>query len=437
MAKLLTFGIYNNLYKYIWLYVIFRLLYAYIFNYKTIPTNLKPFILDSFPNNFIFTGSFFEYITTFFISFIFRRYELYQLKNEDNISISDTNSYKSTGTGAFNLIQLNIEKGKISKSFCFIIIVIVLANLLTGSYYNLYLEGTDFWELELLLISLVNTMIFGEPLYRHQIFAILITIISCSITKTLSLIEIFRSDEDKLFKIYIWIIPLAIISFIIAEFLRAYGYCKAKYYFNLKFLSVNVFLKYYGLIGSLICLLGSLISTYNECTSYYDNKNIKYICRNYKDNHNYFDSFKLYFDKFWNKETTSKNVGYVFLFILKNTFLAMTSFFTFSIIKHLGPEFYVCANSIYYLIVEILNVIGYLISHDNEVNKYKIISEIFLVISAAIYLEFIELNFFKINYDSKRNIEFRLLSEMSELNINDESEELEEKEIKRVDSNFY
>lgn len=211
---------------------------------------------------------------------------------------------------------------------------------------------------------------------------------------------------------------MAIITFIIAEFLKAYGFCKAKFYFDLKFISISKFLKYYGLFGSFICILGSLISTYTKCTSYYDNRNIKYICRFYEGSDNYFDNFKMYFDRFWNKETTSKNICYCFLFILKNLFLCATCFFTFCIIKNLSPEYYVCANSMYYLIVDILKFIGYLISHENEFNKYDVMSEIISIIGASIYLEFIELNFFHLNYDSKRNISIRSISELTDFNFN-------------------
>lgn len=425
MGKWISFGVYNNLYKYIWLYLIFRLLYVYIFQYKTIPLELKFFTLESFPNYHIFTGSFFEYISMFLFSFLLHRYELYQLRKEEyRNSIANSKVSKTGSSGAFTLIQMKINNEKLlSKYFYLLIITLVLANIIMSSYYNCYLEGADFWELELLLISLVNTMIFGIQIYRHQILAIYFVIISCSILKIISLIDIFKNDEEKLYKVYIWVIPIAIIGFIFAEFLKSYAYCKARYYFNLKFISISRFMKFYGLLGSIICLLGSIISTYTECTSYYDNKNIKYVCRIYETSHNYFDNFKIYFDRFWNKETTSENVKYVFLFILKNLFICTTNFFTFCIIKHLGPEYTVCANTFYYLIIEILKGIGYLISHENEFEKYKTISEIFSIIGSGIYLEFIELNFCKLNYNSKKNIAFRSFSEASELSLIEEGRE--------------
>ena len=239
----------------------------------------------------------------------------------------------------------------------------------------------------------------------------------------LSLRDTFKSEEDTLYKLYVWTIPLGVVSFIFAQFLKAYSFCKAKYFFDLKFITISQFLKFYGLIGSIISILGSIIFTYTKChKKYKDFPNIKYICEHYDrsikngESDNYFDNFKLYFDE-WNQNIKSKKVGYAFLFILKNLFATMTGFFTFSIIKNLGPEYYVCAHSIYYLIVDLLKFIGHLISSEYEFEKYDMISEIFVFIGVTVYLEIIELNFFKLNYDSKRNISIRSISELSDINI--------------------
>jgi hypothetical protein len=424
MAKLIKLGEYNKLYKYMWFFIINKLLSSYIFNYSTIPKNLKPFILNSFPKNYVFTGNFFEYISIYLCTFISRRFELKQLKS--NESSSKSSSETNTSKSVYNLIYLNSgysNKKVISSEFFSAIIVLILGNILTGSHYALNLGGLDFWELELLLISLVNSMIFRMPVYRHQKLAIYFIIISSLIIKMLSLKDTFKSEEDTLYKLYVWTIPLGVVSFIFAQFLKAYSFCKAKYFFDLKFITISQFLKFYGLIGSIISILGSIIFTYTKChKKYKDFPNIKYICEHYDrsikngESDNYFDNFKLYFDD-WDRNIKSKKVGYSFLFILKNLFATLTGFFTFSIIKNLSPEYYVCANSIYFLIVDLLKFIGHLISSEYEFEKYDMISEIFVFIGVTVYLEIIELNFFKLNYDSKRNISIRSISELIDINV--------------------
>ena len=158
MAKLIKLGEYNKLYKYMWFFIINKLLSSYIFNYSTIPKNLKPFILNSFPKNYVFTGNFFEYISIYLCTFISRRFELKQLKS--NESSSKSSSETNTSKSVYNLIYLNSgysNKKVISSEFFSAIIVLILGNILTGSHYALNLGGLDFWELELLLISLVNS----------------------------------------------------------------------------------------------------------------------------------------------------------------------------------------------------------------------------------------------------------------------------------------
>ena len=67
---------YNGFYKYIWFYVISRLIYAYIFTYQTIPLYFKPkfLTLDSFPNG-TFTKDLMDYLVILISAFFLLKYE--------------------------------------------------------------------------------------------------------------------------------------------------------------------------------------------------------------------------------------------------------------------------------------------------------------------------------------------------------------------------
>ena len=81
-------------------------------------------------------------------------------------------------------------------------------------------------------MSIINLVIFQREVYDHQRISIYFTIISGIILKFLSAKEILKDDNDKkLYKSYIWLIPLSVIIFILATFLKSYVYCKAKYFF--------------------------------------------------------------------------------------------------------------------------------------------------------------------------------------------------------------
>ena len=96
------------------------------------------------------------------------------------------------------------------------------------------------------------------------------------------------------------------------------------------------------------------------------------------------------------------------MFFLRSINSFVTILFTFLIIKYLSPEYTVISNSIYYFIIDIFKLINYLITGEYQYfSIYNILSELFSIIGAAIYLEFIELNFFDLNLDLKRNISNR------------------------------
>ena len=224
----------------------------------------------------------------------------------------------------------------------------------------------------------------------------------------MSTIQLFNDEiEKKIYKKYIWITPIAIISFILLTFLKSYTYCKSKFYFDLKYIPVIKFLMLVGLVGAIICSIASIISSFFKCVdrkAFYD---INLFCKTYdkptKDR--YYDNYTIFFRDLWKEEEKIyNNIIYLFLFILRNINCFLTTFFTFLIIKNLRPEFYVIAISIYYFIIELLRFINFLIEGKYEnFNLYDVLAEIFSFIGVAIYLELIELNFcyfylLKINY---------------------------------------
>ena len=252
-------------------------------------------------------------------------------------------------------------------------------------------------------------MLFKSQIYRHQKLAIYFIIISCSLLYFLSIIDIFKNEQDdKIYKTYIWITPIAIICFILTIFLKSYSYCKSKYYFDLKYISVFRFLMFLGIIGAIICLIATIISSSFSCDNNF--KYVNSICRLYyspEKNVRYYDNIKILF-----KELYKLKGAYILIFFLRSINSFFTTLFTFLIIKYLSPEYTVISNLIYYFILEIFRLINFFIKHEYQYfSIYTILSELFSIIGTAIYLEFIELNFFNLNLDLKRNISNRSRTE--------------------------
>ena len=422
MVKFIALGKYNVQYKYIWCLVASRLIYSYFFTYSTFAERYK-FVTLEFPNS-IFIKEFFEYIILFICSLIFYQIEMYHKKklSSDPNSSHEKNFKKK-------LIYANKNVFKLPWTFYISILSFVLSNLLIDHFYHVSLGGLDFWELELIFISFINSMLFKKQVYIHQKLSIYFIIISCIIIKYIDIINVFKDDnQKKIYKEYIYLIPLSLIGFILFIFLQSYVYCKAKYYFDYKYISINKYLIWSGLIGMIITFWGGFIASFKECIHYKKFSYVSYICKVYEDyNHRYYDNFKIFFKKLWDeKYNTFINILRIFLFILKNFNSFLTTYFTFLIIKNLSPEYFICANSIYYFIISSFSLVDFLISKKGTLDL-NIISEFITIIGTAIYLEFIELEFCGLDYYLKEKIRNRSISELTELSsFEEEIEDLDD-----------
>ena len=80
MNKFILCGKYNNLYKYIWLYLLVEIIYDYFFG-KDIPDELKIDYLKDFPEN-ILIQEIMNYLGTTLFSFILWKYQKRKSKSK-------------------------------------------------------------------------------------------------------------------------------------------------------------------------------------------------------------------------------------------------------------------------------------------------------------------------------------------------------------------
>ena len=85
MASYISFGKYNNLYKYIWIYLIINIIYDYIFG-NTFPNLMKFSIFETnnYPPN-ILIQQVFNYIGSFILSIFLFIYERSQIGDNNNL----------------------------------------------------------------------------------------------------------------------------------------------------------------------------------------------------------------------------------------------------------------------------------------------------------------------------------------------------------------
>jgi hypothetical protein len=133
--------------------------------------------------------------------------------------------------------------------------------------------------------------------------------------------------------------------------LRAYSNSKLKWLMDLRYIRVSRILILHGLMGAIICLVISIVSTFIKCKDF-QNGNIDfnyYICHvtnntyidddnNNKDNITtqlYFENFKLYFEKY--KSSNVKDIIFEIALILLIMIISFfLKYFILLIIKYIN-----------------------------------------------------------------------------------------------------
>ena len=137
----------------------------------------------------------------------------------------------------------------------------------------------DDWIIGLLMITLVNYIIFKQDIYKHQKFAIYFNLIAYVILQILS----YYINDDILNIIYInnkWLIPIAAIFILFLSFCYAYIIAKIKRFMELKYISSQKLLIYYGVIGIIIYSLSCLLLSFIRCNELFEDSVCEIIDNN-------------------------------------------------------------------------------------------------------------------------------------------------------------
>ena len=330
MSKYISLGKYNKLYNNIIIYIIINFIFIILFT--------SDFDIDllSLPEDII-VFDFLKYLGIFFFSlllYIYAKYKNNYNKNKSSLSeisslLSDSSSKSSS---KINLIYNDYGKKTFStKEFLLNVILLVLIFELIDFYYNLELKGWDYWMFEMMFFSYFYSKLFKAKIYLHQKVVMIFIAFICTLLIFICEIILINEKKQTIYKDNIWIIPIAIISFLVISFLKCYSLCKLKWFMEIKFISPLKFLIWFGLIGSIISLIGSIISSNIKCEN--TSININYICQcnktiNETFNISYYDSFPIYFNDLW--EGNALNIIKNSIFLLIKIFL----FFIIIIIKY-------------------------------------------------------------------------------------------------------
>lgn len=432
MAKYIKFGKWNKQFKYIFLTILFILLNDYLngFNYENIFLTMKIFDFEGLNSNFSshkIIHQFFSYIGLLIIAICFYKYEnkikykKYEPKKENPIEsdISSNSSSKKI------ILIHNEDFGEIDNSKIFYICILTIFIWVTTDQililYGLTFKDLDFWMFEIVILSYITSKMFKIEIYNHQILALILNVFPV-IFKIATIIISFKNakindvdNSDKISELYIHNNKylIGIIFYFIPITLRSYVNAKIKWFMDLRYISPNALLIFYGLFGAIISFIICIISTFVKCKeinneiSYVPDIN-DYICKVNNTNNNgttitefYFENFIIYFKEY------SKFSNIIFE-ILKNIFLIIIFFFFkyfyILVIKYLTPVYAIFLNPIYFFFQKIILGLNTLIREGeffvSQPKKYLIykfyfdISGDFVsILGYLIYLEIIELKF--------------------------------------------
>ena len=306
---------------------------------------------------------------------------------------------------------------------------------LTGVYIG-------FWTFEIIYICFFSRLIFKIKINRHRKFAIYIMIglvvieligFFFPLTKHENKDNINDLTDKNVFEITIikygaYAIPLLFLASELIHVQRDYCWIKSKYLMDVKSYPPSKILMIIGSIGFIFIIIFFSIFTYVPCKTFNNINKIndiyinidtnkplelyKEYCKlkeydeNSKTLYLLFDSFKLVIQDYSNMETEDKLeiflvIPLLFIFNLVNEVTQLL------MIRYADPNNILIYRNIYYF----LQVLIQMIINEGD-QQYQTYLQFFLIefedlisiIGNMIYIEVLELNFCKLDYDLKKNI---------------------------------
>ena len=327
------------------------------------------------------------------------------------------------------------------KKFLMIIFLWVLAEQIMDNFYTYILKDLDFWMIEIIILSLLNYKIYGEKLYNFQKLVIFLNLIPILFKITAIILSFCDKKNNKssdgnyhyeggnlkiIYVVNSYLVPIGVLLFLVLITARSSVNLNLKWFMDKLYISEFFLLMNYGLMGTIICLIVCIISTYSKCAEGIEikedfNYGYDYVCRVQEPSSNtsivniYLENYKIYLDNF---STIGEILTEIVIVILKIIFFFFQKCFSLKIIKDLSPThvifsipiFYFCEKSLAILktlCVEKRIILKKHINFINEKLSFDMTGDILAFIGFLIYLEIIELKFSGFDYNLRKNIEIR------------------------------
>ena len=287
------------------------------------------------------------------------------------------------------------------------------------------------WPSECITLYFFSKIIFEKKIYKHQIYALLITIIFSTLfyfinsfipEHNINCEELKDKTDDKynecidlnlniytyiIDNLHWYIIPIVYLIYLVAITSNSYTYCKYKWFIDIKYISIFRIISYIGMSGFILSFILLFILSFIPCAK--GKKFMEDIClfRYGEENSLFYENFRTLKDITINKEF------FIEIFVLLPLYIVasfLRFFFDVLIILNLDPFYLLPIENFYFLIYQSIDFFA-TISITNAFFNIKFflatMSAIISAISSCIYLEIIELHFCKLDKNLKENIILR------------------------------
>jgi len=276
------------------------------------------------------------------------------------------------------------------------------------------------WTFEFIPVYILSQKILKTKIYKHQKLSLSITLIFSTL---LYFINSFIPESDKnceneedkcgfiqfnvygkiINKLHWFFIPIIFIIYFLAMASNAYASVKNKWFMDLKYISIYKIITFIGIVGFGFSLILLFIISFISCP----NDKLKYICFYNYNGRIYYENFRSLKDIQIDSNLLFEIFLIIPLYLISNFFGV---YFDLLIINYLDPFYLIPIDTCYYIIYETIDLFITL-SIANLYSNIRfclaILSDFISVICCCVYLEILELHFYKLDENIKKNIILR------------------------------
>lgn len=310
-----------------------------------------------------------------------------------------------------------------------------------ASFYKV--GDLDFWIFNIIFISLFMHYYFRIHIYKHHKFS-LIFIFFTNLCLLFIAAAIKKNSDPTIFKKHTWKCLFIIIMYIIFSLASSLSKVASKKLMDINYVSPYKFIFFIGIIGTFFTLITLIFTSTISCGSNSQYCKVKKFDIKNNSSSTYLDSIPLYFSDmksvYNNKDYKS---FYIEIFIVIPLYL-LANFgefvFEILIISYLNPNYILISDCIYFGTIKLIE---YIFKGDYSPKKFwvEFIAEILTLLGYTIFLEIIELRFYGLDKDLKKNITERSIRDSVindiDFDINQGNDDNEDKDDKDSDEDSF